>query len=157
MSAPALALVELDPSTRDRALNGDLVGLHAAPGWPHRDTAPGLSFLDCGGRIFLIVDDAGRIVGECGTKGPPDALGTVEIGYGLAAQSRGRGLGTAAIGLLLDRLADDPEVHDVEAEVLHTNAASWRLLERLGFGEVADERRDYRRYRRPLRPARQPR
>lgn len=151
MSIAAPTLVPLDKPARDRALDGDLGGLSAAPGWPHEDTAPGLSFLDSGGWVFLIVDADGRVIGECGTKLLPDPSGTVEIGYGLAAPQRGKGLGTAAIAILLEWLAEQPNVHQVEAEVLIANPASWRLLERLGFWQVGHELASYRRYRRDLR------
>jgi RimJ/RimL family protein N-acetyltransferase len=153
VSIAALTLVRLDRPARDRALDADLGVLSAAPGWPHEDTAPGLSFLDSGGWVFLIVDADLRVLGECGTKLRPDPDGTVEIGYGLAASQRGKGLGTAAIALLLEWLAEQPEVHQVEAEVLVANPASWRLLERLGFSEVHHELGTYRRYRRDLKPA----
>src|SRR5947208_1453173 len=88
----------------------DLRALAAAPGWPHADTPPALAFAAAGGLTWLIVDDDGRVAGECGTKGPPDADGVVEIGYGLAGASRGRGLGTRAVSALLTELAARPEV-----------------------------------------------
>jgi len=142
-----MKLLPIDPAGRDTALRGDLGDLEVAPGWPHEDTAPGLSFLDAGGWGFLIIDDDGRVAGECGTKAAPDASGTVEIGYGLAPSSRGHGLGGRAVGALVERLAEQPEVTAVEAEVHVGNIASWRLLERLGFRQVGRQGRGYRRYR----------
>jgi RimJ/RimL family protein N-acetyltransferase len=140
-------LLAVDRRARDAALAGDLGDLTAAPGWPHEDTAPGLSFLESGGLAFLVIDDDERVVGECGTKAAPDAAGVVEIGYGLAAPSRGRGLGAAAVATLIDTLAADHSVHVVEAEVHTGNPASWRLLVSLGFAPVGPAHRGYQRYR----------
>jgi RimJ/RimL family protein N-acetyltransferase len=143
-------LEPLDLAGRDAALRGDLGaigGLTAAPGWPHDDTRPGLSFLDSGGWAFLIIDDDGRVAGECGTKLPPTEDGMVEIGYGLAAPSRGRGLGTAAIEALVSWLAQRGDVSRIEAEVHVGNAASQRLLERIGFAADEGLSGPYRRYR----------
>jgi RimJ/RimL family protein N-acetyltransferase len=107
--------------------------LPVAPGWPHADTAIGLGFADHGGWTWLIVDDEGRVAGECGVKGAPGADGVVEIGYGLAGPSRGRGLGGRAVSALLTELRGRPGVRVVEARVSVDNLASRRLLERLRF------------------------
>jgi RimJ/RimL family protein N-acetyltransferase len=141
-------LAPLDLAGRDALRGGDLGGFDAAPGWPHEDTEPGISFLDSGGLVFLIVDDDGRIAGECGTKSAPGPDGIVEISYGLAAPSRGRGLGGAAVAALVSQLSSDPAVRAIEAEVHVGNVASWRLLERLGFtltGTPTGARRHYER------------
>jgi RimJ/RimL family protein N-acetyltransferase len=135
-----------DVLTRDSVLNGDPGRRPAAPGWPHEGTAPGLGFLDAGGIAFLIIDDEGRIAGECGTKAPPTPDGTVEIGYGLAAPSRGRGLGTAAVGELVRWLSGQADVRAIEAEVHTDNVASWRIVERLGFIAFGTIINGYRRY-----------
>ena len=124
-----LALV---PITYDAAA-GLLAGtpaLPCAPGYPHADTYDALRMFVAGGDRdavngwFVVLD--GLVVGDCGTKpGTPET----EIGYGLAAPYRGRGLGTAAVRLLLDLLPPGPVV----AETHVSNTASRRLLERLGF------------------------
>jgi RimJ/RimL family protein N-acetyltransferase len=106
--------------------------LRAAPGWPHEDTPHALAFLDHGGWTWLIARD-GVVIGEAGTKAPPDDTGAVEIGYGLAAASRGRGGGTRAVRALIAELWRQPGVRVVRAEVAVDNVASRRLLERLGF------------------------
>jgi RimJ/RimL family protein N-acetyltransferase len=143
-------LAPLDLVGRDALRRGDLGDYTAAPGWPHDDTEPGMSFLDSGGLVFLIVDDDGRIVGECGTKTPPGPDGVVEIGYGLAAPSRSRGLGTEAVAALLSWLAECGDVAVVEAEVQVGNVASWRVLERIGFAESGPVSHGYRRYQRSV-------
>ncbi|HET7530783.1 MAG TPA: GNAT family N-acetyltransferase [Mycobacteriales bacterium] len=107
-------------------------GRSPGAGWPHADTAVALTFTAAGGETWLVVDADGHVVGECGTKAPP-LDGTVEIGYGLAAASRGRGLGARAVQTLLAELSRRPDVRSVVANVAVDNLASRRLLERQGF------------------------
>jgi len=118
-----------------------LAQLPPAAGWPHPDTANGLGYAAMGAWTWLIVDDDGRVAGECGVKGPPSADGVVEIGYGLAGPSRGRGLGGRAVAALLAELRARPAVRAVEAHVVVDNLASRRVLDRLGF-EVVDVHAD---------------
>jgi RimJ/RimL family protein N-acetyltransferase len=146
MTAPVsgtdrVRLVSVAATDVDRLIRGDTGGLAGgglplAPGWPHDDTAHGLGFARSGGLTWLICDEHGRVAGECGTKAAPDSTGSVEIGYGLAVPSRGKGLGATAIEALLDQLANTPGVRRVEAEVDVDNIASVRLLARAGFAEV---------------------
>jgi ribosomal-protein-alanine N-acetyltransferase len=107
--------------------------LPAAPGWPHADTADGLRFAELGGWTWLVVDDDGRVAGECGVKAAPGPDGTVEIGYGLAPASRGRGLGRRVVAALVDELRTRDGVRAIGAEVHVTNTASRRVLETAGF------------------------
>jgi RimJ/RimL family protein N-acetyltransferase len=82
--------------------------------------------------VWLAVRRAdGRVVGDLGTHGPPDGDGSVEIGYSFAPSVRGQGVGTAAVGGLVARLA--PEVRQITAVTGVDTVASRRLLERLGF------------------------
>ena len=74
------------------------------------------------------------MIGDCGWFGPPDARGDVEIGYGLAEPSRGRGLSSEFVPALAQALLARPEVRRVVArEVLAGNTPSRRALERAGF------------------------
>jgi RimJ/RimL family protein N-acetyltransferase len=118
-------------------------GLRPGPGWPHEDTAAALVGTslpapdpDEPTRTWLVVVD-GAVVGECGWKGPPGDDGAVEIGYGLAAPSRGLGLGTEAVAVLVAWTERQHGVRAVTAEVSTGNQASRRLLRRLGFAEDA--------------------
>jgi len=135
--------VLLVPVAADRVaaiLAGELDGRVAGRGWPHDDTPHALAFAEqYGGLTWLVVDGDGAVVGELGTKAPPDASGRVEIGYGLAAPSRGRGLGTRAVVALVEWLRAQPEISVIEARVLPTNTASVSLLRRLGFVPIGHE------------------
>jgi RimJ/RimL family protein N-acetyltransferase len=141
-------LLEVELEHLEALSRGETLDLPSAPGWPHLDTLSGLGFVRTGGSQFLVIDDEGRIAGECGTKTPPDAAGTVEIGYGLAPASRGHGLGARAVAELMDWLGRQPSVRAVEAEVHESNAASRRVVERLGFTITATGKNGYLWYRR---------
>lgn len=115
----------------------DELGLTAAKGWPHADTADALRPLVTDGPdpahgTFLICVGP-ELVGDCGWLGGPDDAGDAEIGYGLAPSARGRGLGTEAVGVLSAWVEQQPGVRRVTADALVGNEASRRVLERLGF------------------------
>lgn len=138
-------MIELRPVTHDLAravVAGESLGdLPRAHDWPHADTFDALRPLaehpeHTGPGTFLVLLD-GKVVGDCGWFGPPDAEGEVEIGYGLAPSVRGRGLGTEAVRALLAWVRQQGAVR-VRAEVLPGNEASLRLLRRLGFEVVGE-------------------
>lgn len=95
---------------------------------------------------YVIVRRAdGLAVGDAGFFGPPGADGEVEIGYALVRRARGSGLAAEAVALLADWALSQPGVRALTARVAPGNAASVRLLDRLGF--VADGRSEpYLRY-----------
>jgi RimJ/RimL family protein N-acetyltransferase len=104
---------------------------------------------------YVIIRRAdGLAVGDAGFFGPPGADGEVEIGYALAPRARGSGLAGESVTLLADWALSQPGVRAVCARVEPGNAASVRLLDRLGF--IADGRSEqYLRYvltRRQERP-----
>jgi RimJ/RimL family protein N-acetyltransferase len=141
IAGDGLVLIPVPDDRIDAILAGDLGTYTAAPGWPRDDTVAALSFRSRRGLSWLIAVD-GVIVGELGTKGPLDAADGVEIGYGLAAPSRGQGIGTRAVSALVDWLRAQDEVRRVLARVSTSNEPSRRLLERLGFsaeGDVTDQ------------------
>ncbi len=137
-----LVLVPQTLAAARALLAGEDPGLPLAEGYPHADTFDALRMVvehggpDDGGWFVLLRDDSGdgRVVGDLGTVGPPDDEGVVEIGYGLAAPYRGRGIGTEAVGTFVDWLVTVPGVRRVVARVEVGNEASRRLLARIGFG-----------------------
>ncbi|MES2101928.1 MAG: GNAT family N-acetyltransferase [Pseudomonadota bacterium] len=106
-----------------------LTNMQAAPEW-----AGVLST-----RLYVL-DGERVVVGSGGVKAPPLDDGEVEIGYGMAPAWQGRGLATQAAR----RLTDEALAHGasrVSAFTTPENAASWRLLQRIGFrrdGETVD-------------------
>lgn len=139
IAGDGLVLVPVAPDRVDAILAGELGRYTAGRGWPHDDTADALSFRAGRGMTWLIAVD-GIVLGELGTKGQPDDTGTVEIGYGLAAPSRGKGVGTRAVRVLVDWLLARDDVRRVIAHVEPVNEPSARLLRRLGFVHMGNER-----------------
>ncbi len=110
-------------------------GPPAARGWPGAEALSAFRFaVDFGGDPGWLILRDDLVVGECGTHGPPDPDGVVEIRYGIAVSERGRGLGTEACAALTAWLLDRPGVARVAASTdAAANLASRRVLERSGF------------------------
>ncbi len=137
----ALAVAVVQGTGTDAAL--EPLGLRVGDGWPHADTADALRPLaehgaegEDGG--WLIAVD-GDVLGDCGWRGGADVHGDVLLGYGLAAPARGQGLGTEAVAVLCAWAEVQPGVQRLVADVHVDNAASRRLLRRLGFSEEPDD------------------
>ncbi|MEU1395921.1 GNAT family N-acetyltransferase [Micromonospora zamorensis] len=82
----------------------------------------------------LIVERiSGLAVGTIGFFGPPDAAGTVMVGYGLVPSARGHGLATEALRALVAYAFTHPSVRIITADPLPDNVASHRVLEKAGF------------------------
>jgi RimJ/RimL family protein N-acetyltransferase len=79
---------------------------------------------------------SGRVVGGAGFHGPPDACGTVEIGYGLAESARGHGYAGEAVSALV-ALAAQLGARQAVAELEYDNRPSANVLRRAGFAEQA--------------------
>jgi len=149
LAGPRVALIPVPHPLADAVVRHEGVeaalqdlGLRAANGWPHADTADALRALaehgapgDDGG--WLIAVD-GEVVGDCGWRGGADVHGDVLLGYGLAAAARGQGIGTEAVAVLCTWADAQPGVQRLVAEVHADNAPSRRLLRRLGFAEEPD-------------------
>jgi RimJ/RimL family protein N-acetyltransferase len=88
----------------------------------------------------LIVDTAaGEVVGFGGFTGRPEG-GSVEIGYSVAPERRGRGHATAAVRAWVER-ARAAGLQQVVAHTLAAENPSTRVLHRVGFrraGETVD-------------------
>jgi len=78
----------------------------------------------------------GQVIGGCGFLGPPDATGSVEIGYGLVPSQRGKGIATEAVNGLLDAAWRDPVVKLIIAFTDKDNEPSQGVLRRVGFQQV---------------------
>lgn len=81
------------------------------------------------------------MVGDACFKGLPEN-GRPEIGYGILAEYEERGFATEAVGALCRWAVDQPGVAAVEAETAPANAASQRVLAKLGFcptGKTGEE------------------
>lgn len=137
ISTPRLVLEPIPLEVAEAILDGDLSALHPGEGWPHDDTRDGLAIAVSARREpgwFVVLD--GLVIGECGTHGPPDASGEVELGYGLAGPYRGRGLGKELVRAVSDWLLRQPDIRRLTARAEVGNLASRAVLASAGFEVV---------------------
>jgi GNAT superfamily N-acetyltransferase len=87
----------------------------------------------------IVLQRDGTAVGDAGFHGPPSEEGEVEIGYALVPAARGLGLASEAVGLLVAWAQSQSGVRVIKARVDHGNAASERLLNRLGFAYTGED------------------
>src|SRR5262249_2692644 len=80
------------------------------------------------------------LVASGGYVGPPSEDGTVEIGYSVASEWRGRGYATEMMRALVERAFATPDVRRVIADVHEANMASQKVLERCGLRRAGDGR-----------------
>jgi RimJ/RimL family protein N-acetyltransferase len=127
----------------------DLVRFHSDPEvvrhvpWPVRDRAAtaetletklGQTSLDAPGQWLVLaveVRATGTVIGEVLLKWASDRQG--ELGFAFGRDHQGRGYAAEAATSMLRLAFDDLGFHRVSAVVVEGNAASSRLLERLGF------------------------
>ncbi len=133
LSTPRLRLEPIGVDVARAVLAGS--GPAAARGWPGPDALQVFRFaVDHGGDPGWLILRDGLVVGECGTHGPPDPDGTVEIRYGIAPSEQGHGFATEACAALTAWLLTQSGVGRVAASVHAAgNPASRRVLERCGF------------------------
>src|SRR5437763_5835672 len=89
-------------------------------------------------RIRLIVErSSNTVIGSINLKGPPNAEGDVEIGWGLNEGYRGQGYATEAAAAVMRWAFEQTAVRSVSARVPDDNHASQRLALRLGLTRTA--------------------
>ena len=142
------ATVTLLSALKDnRALFGELIGSAVPDGWPEFPEAIGFTLqhlqtaseADRSWSMQFFVDPAtGRLFGSGGFAAPP-AGRTVEIGYEIAPEFRGRGLGVAAARALVARAVASGEVDHVLAHTLPGLNPSTGVLVSLGFEHTSDQ------------------
>ena len=81
--------------------------------------------------LAVVGADGGELVGSMSVRFRGDGRG--EFGYLLAAQARGRGLGTRALRLFAEWAFDEHSLERLEVLVHPDNAASLAMAERAGF------------------------
>ena len=83
---------------------------------------------------FLICDD-GDPIGTVGLSSITHHWGTGDLGFYVDPNAQGQGYATAGVGLLVDYAFDQRRLEKLSADVLATNPASQRVLEKNGFVE----------------------
>ncbi|HSU34984.1 MAG TPA: GNAT family protein [Propionibacteriaceae bacterium] len=152
MSSPQVRLLAateplLNALDGSRALFGELIGSSVPDGWPEFSEAIGFTLqqlqtaseADRAWSMQFFVDPAtGQLLGSGGYAAPP-AERTVEIGYEIAPEYRGRGFGAAAARALVDRAVATGEVDHVIAHTLPGPNPSTGVLVSLGFEHTEDQ------------------
>ena len=87
------------------------------------------------GMYQIILRETGEVIGDIGFHGPPDEAGTVEIGYSVVEQYRGRGLAGESAVAICGLTWSRPEVSRIIAQTDEDNAASAGVLRHAGFRE----------------------
>ncbi len=88
---------------------------------------------------FLVTHrESGAVIGLCGFKGPADADGVIELGYGIAPQFRGQGLATESASALVAEARRCISLARVIAHTLPEHNASTRVLTKCGFHRTAE-------------------
>jgi RimJ/RimL family protein N-acetyltransferase len=152
---PRIEIVQLSPEALRALADGDqagaeraaamplspyLVGPECRPVWRMR-AAQTVADPPSATWVTGVVRQAwgGRAVGRAGYHGPPDAAGTVEVGYSIDPRYRRQGYARAALRALLDRAAAEPGVTTVRATVAPANVASRDLVLSEGFTVVGEQ------------------
>ena len=101
-------------------------------------------------------DTPRTLVGTGGFMGPPDAAGVVEMGYSIAADWRGQGLGTELVAGLVQQAAATGQVRLLVAHTPSENLLSQRVLLGNGFASVGTDVDGRLRFERTVEPAADP-
>jgi ribosomal-protein-alanine N-acetyltransferase len=121
----------------------ELLGAAIPEGWPDAELVEILpAYLDqlaadadsLGyGAWVIVAKGQGTVVGSAGFLGPPDEEGAIELGYGIHPPYRGSGYATEAAAALVRWALARDGVSRVVARCEDTNAASIRVLEKIGM------------------------
>jgi len=146
-------MIRTDRLVLRHARPGDLADLHAVfsnPGamrwWstlPHTSLAETRTWLDgmiagnAEGSDDFVIERDGAVIGKAGFYRMPD------IGYILHPDHQGQGLASEALTAVIDHLFATRPVETLTADVDPENAASIRLLDRLGFQQTGSAERTW--------------
>jgi len=120
----------------------ELTQAFASPNWPlpdMRDLLPVIRTMladnpdlrQWGGMMVLRHDR--RIIGDAGFHGPVDGHGTIEIGYSVVPEERGKGYASESVRALVAWGFAQPNVRRIIGRCELDNTASRRVLEKAGF------------------------
>jgi RimJ/RimL family protein N-acetyltransferase len=164
----ATTLQHIEAELENPASLGLLLGVTVPVGWPpgeydrnaleffrDRLRAGGSAHVGWYGWYAITRDSEGRrdsLVAGAGYLGPP-AQGSVEVGYSVIPEARGRGYATELVEALVMHAFTHSEVHSVTAHTSDSNISSTQVLLRCGFQRVGPgsepETVQYRRQKTP--------
>ena len=143
---PATASL-LNALTDDPARFEESIGSPVPDGWPEFPEAIGFTLAQLTNAPeaarswsmqFFVDQASGRLVGSGGYVAPPVGR-TVEIGYEVAPEFRGRRFGAAAARAMVEQAVASGEVDHVIAHTLPGPNPSTGVLRSLGFEHVDDQ------------------
>jgi RimJ/RimL family protein N-acetyltransferase len=88
---------------------------------------------------IIIFKKTNMIIGSAGYIGRPDDSGDVEIGFGVIPSAYGRGFCSEAVRALVDWGLQDNDVKSIVAHCSPHNAASQKVVEKLGFKFIKED------------------
>lgn len=125
-----------DPGSQSWAVGYPLPGSRvAARNFVQQAEAAGGGDRGKWGMFQMILRETGEVIGDIGFHGPPDDSGTVEIGYSVVEQYRGRGLVGESAVAICGLAWSSPEVTRIIARTDDGNPASAGVLRHAGFRE----------------------
>lgn len=89
---------------------------------------------------LVVARDSDQAIGWVSLRVGDGARGTAEIGYSILATHRGTGYATEAANAVVDFAFEESDLRQLDACCVPANAASRRLLARIGFREVRVQR-----------------
>jgi [ribosomal protein S5]-alanine N-acetyltransferase len=135
----------LDAAINARDSMESLLGARVSSEWP---PPANIAFLraalsavrdDCAllgwGPWLMVLGEDRVLVGDAGFKGPPDANGVAELGYGVLPRHQRRGFATEAVNALIT-WAFSQGARAIVAESDADNIASARVLQKAGFRQA---------------------
>ncbi len=144
----ATTLAHIDAEMEDPPSLGGLLHVAIPSSWPpgeydrnalefFRDQlrAGGLSHVGWYGWYAMVCNASGEretLVAAAGYVGPPKD-GSVEIGFSVVPEARGRGYATEIVRALVERAFEQPEIQTVIAHTYDSNEPSTRVLLRCRF------------------------
>lgn len=85
--------------------------------------------------VRFVIEVGGSVVGRCDLFGIDQLARSGEVGIELAADARGKGIGTEALRLLVRFALDRRNLHRVHLRTLASNSAALASYRRVGFIE----------------------
>ena len=94
-------------------------------------------------RVRVVVERVAQLaIGAITLKGPPDAEGDVEIGWGIDPTFRLQGYAAEAAKAVALWASTQPEFQSLSATIADHNVGSQRVAMRLGMVRTSEQRRD---------------
>ncbi len=125
--------------SKDRGLTGilfDRPDPTRADIWMAIEIAEELRATGSGWVFVVLLGDV--VIGACRLDRHIHCLAAAEVGYCIGEQFRGRGLATAAVGLVVEYAFAELGLESITARCPREHLASRRVLEKLGFSTAND-------------------